>query len=164
MKPMIMLGIDPGCIVSGFSIIKKESQTLFLCDYGYFSMTSAKPLQERIFLLYNFYQQKIIEWKVTDIALETPFLGKNAQNFLKLGYVRGIIYLLAQQHAITLHEFAPREIKQAVTGYGSASKEQVERVIQQLFPRLPEQKKADVTDAIATGLCGVWLQKRAIVY
>ena len=156
---MIMLGIDPGCIISGFSLIKKEKNSLYLCDYGYLSLSSNKPLQERIHLFYLFYQKKIINWHVTDITLETPFLGKNAHNFLKLGYLRGIIYLLAYQHGVTLHEFSPCEIKQAITGYGGASKEQVERIIMQLFPRLEPQKKADVTDAIATSLCGIWRPK-----
>ena len=97
---------------------------------------------------------------MTDIAIETPFLGKNAQNFLKLGYLRGILLLLADQHSMVIHEFAPRQIKQAVTGYGGASKEQVARVVLQLFPRLQKPKKEDVTDALAIGLCAIWHQKR----
>ena len=93
---------------------------------------------------------------ITDLALETPFLGKNAQNFLKLGYLRGILFLLTERHKLQLHEFAPRAIKQSVTGFGGAEKDQVARVIMQLFPRLQHQEKYDVTDAIAITLCGLW--------
>lgn len=157
-----MLGIDPGLIVSGFSIIKKENHCLYICDYGYLSMSSKQPIQERIGIFHRFYEQKITQWNVTDISIETPFLGKNAQNFLKLGYLRGIIYLLANQHALTMHEFAPQQIKQAITGYGHASKEQVSRVLLQLFPRLEKPKKEDVTDAIAICLCGLWQQKQLL--
>jgi crossover junction endodeoxyribonuclease RuvC len=91
--------------------------------------------------------------------LETPFFGKNAQNFLKLGYLRGALYLLADKNRLKLHEFYPREVKQAVTGYGGASKDQVARVILQLFPRMKSPKKEDVTDALAVTLCGLWRQQ-----
>jgi len=156
---MILLGIDPGLNVSGFSVIKKEKRCLYVCDYGYLNMSSRKNITERIGIFHAFYQEKISHFNITDIALETPFLGKNAQNFLKLGYLRGILYLLANQHDLTMHEFTPREVKQAVTGYGGASKEQVARVIMQLFPRIPKPKKEDVTDALAIGLCSIWKHK-----
>jgi len=152
----IILGIDPGFHVTGYGIIKKEGRTTYLLDCGYLQMASTKPLPERVHIFYDFFVQKVVGCLVTDIALETPFLGKNAQNFLKLGYLRGILYLIAHQHHLTLHEFAPREIKQSITGFGGASKDQVARVIMQLFPKLHEQKKQDVTDALAVTLCGLW--------
>lgn len=92
------------------------------------------------------------------MSLETPFLGKNAQNFLKLGYLRGILYLLANQHKLEIHEFAPRQVKSALTGFGGASKEQVARVILRLFPKIEAPKRDDVTDALAITLCGIWHQ------
>ncbi len=155
---MIIVGIDPGFHVTGYGIIKKEGHTSYLLDYGYLQMSSSKHLSERIHIFYDFFTAKITTHTVTDIALETPFLGKNAQNFLKLGYLRGILYLLAHQHTIALHEFSPREVKQSVTGFGGASKEQVARVVMQLFPKLGQQKKQDVTDALAVTLCGLWRQ------
>ncbi|MEX0849358.1 MAG: crossover junction endodeoxyribonuclease RuvC [Candidatus Dependentiae bacterium] len=156
---MIILGIDPGFSVTGYGILKKEGPTCYLIDYGYLQMSSRKHLSERVHIFYDFFTEKITTHKVTDIALETSFLGKNAQNFLKLGYLRGILYLLAHQHEAHLHEFSPREVKQSVTGYGGASKDQVERVIMQLFPKLQTQQKQDVTDALAVTLCGLWKKK-----
>ena len=70
-----------------------------------------------------------------------------------------VLYLLAHQHSLALNEFSPREVKQAVTGYGGASKEQVARVVLQLFPRMKEPDKLDVTDALAVTLCGLWRNK-----
>ncbi len=119
-------------------------------------MSSKKHPSERVHIFFDFFTEKITTFQITDLALETPFLGKNAQNFLKLGYLRGTLYLLAHQHSMQLHEFSPREVKQSVTGYGGASKDQVERVIMQLFPKLQTQKKQDVTDALAVTLCGLW--------
>ncbi|MGE0206672.1 MAG: crossover junction endodeoxyribonuclease RuvC [Candidatus Babeliales bacterium] len=158
---MIILGIDPGFSFTGFSVIKQEERKTYLMDYGYLSLPQQKHLSQRVGIFYSFFQEKIIRHKITDLALETPFLGKNAQNFLKLGYLRGILYLLADQHGLILHEFSPREVKQAVTGFGGAQKDQVARVIGQLFPQLKTPVKADVTDALAVTLCGLWRMKRS---
>ncbi len=153
---MILLGIDPGFQVTGFGIIKKESHKTLLIDHGYLKLNPTKSLAERIHLFYEFFTDKIKQYLITDIALETPFLGKNAQNFLKLGYLRGNLYLLSHQYALRLHEFSPRDIKLSITGFGGASKDQVARVILTLFPLLKAPEKADVTDAIAITLCGLW--------
>ncbi len=153
---MVMLGIDPGLRISGYSVITQKNGATFLVECGYLSLPQQKSVPERVALFHDFFKEKIATWHITDICLETPFLGKNAQNFLKLGYLRGIVYLLASKHTLTLHEYAPREIKQAVTGFGGASKEQVARILLQLFPGLQKPKKEDVTDALAVGLCGVW--------
>ena len=153
---MIILGIDPGFSFTGFGILKKEGQKSYLLDCGYLKMSSTKSLSQRIGIFHRFFTEKITAHNVTIIALETPFLGKNAQNFLKLGYLRGIIYLLAETHQLALHEFAPREVKLSVTGFGGADKEQVARVILRLFPALVAPDKADVTDALAVTLCCLW--------
>jgi crossover junction endodeoxyribonuclease RuvC len=93
-------------------------------------------------------------------------LGKNAQTFLKLGFLRGILYLLADQHGLQLSEFAPREIKMATTGFGGASKDQVASMMLRLFPRLSEYgiiERADVTDALAICLCAVWNHQQQVL-
>ena len=156
----IVLGIDPGLRISGYGVVKKKGRDAMLVDCGYLSMSPSKSLVERIGIFYNFFLHKINEWHVSDIALETPFLGRNAQTFLKLGYLRGLIYLLSDSHDIVIHEFSPREIKQTLTGFGGAGKEQIARVIMQFFPRLQQQKKLDVTDALAITLCGLWKSKQ----
>ena len=158
---MIFLGIDPGTRIAGFSIIQKKDGTISLLDYGALSMSPTLPLQERIGLLYDFFKEKIKEYQVTHIALETPFAGKNLQVFLKLGYVRGIVYLLAQQHTLVVCEYAPQEIKLAVTGSGRADKEQVARIMVRLFPGLIYPKKLDITDALSVALCGAWRYKKS---
>ncbi len=157
---MIILGIDPGFSVTGFGIIKKENSVVLLLDYGDLRLPSKKSLSIRIGIFFDYFNNKIDHWSVSNLALETPFLGKNAQNFLKLGYLRGILYLLAERHTLFLHEFSPMQVKQAVTGYGGASKDQVARVVLQLFPRMKMPDKLDVTDALAVTLCGLWQNKR----
>ena len=145
-----------------FGILKTEEKKTFLIDFGYLKMQSYNKLQTRVKIFYDFFSKKIIEYQVSDISLETPFLGKNTQSFLKLGYLRGILYLLAEQNNIILHEFAPREVKLSVTGFGAASKDQVARVILSLFPNLPPNNRDDVTDALAITLCGYWASKQKL--
>jgi crossover junction endodeoxyribonuclease RuvC len=160
---MVILGIDPGLRFAGFGVIKKEQGKTFLLDSGYLKLSPTKSITERIAQFHDFFEQKIINWQVTDLAIETPFLGKNSQTFLKLGYLRGILHLLSHKHTLILHEFSPSEVKQSVTGFGGASKEQVARILKQLFPRLPDAEKEDVTDALAVTLCGLWKNKKLYV-
>ncbi len=151
-----MLGVDPGFQFAGYGVIKKEGGKTIAIDYGYLKLPPSRSLSDRTHMFYNFFKDKIVSHSVTHLSLETPFLGKNAQNFLKLGYLRGILYLLASQYSLELFEFAPREVKAAVTGYGGASKQQVATIVAKLFPGLAQQDKHDVTDALAVTLCGVW--------
>ena len=157
---MVLLGIDPGLRYTGYGILKKEGGKAYLIDYGLLKLPAAKPIPERLGKFHAFFTQKIAAVGVTDLAIETPFLGKNAQNFLKLGYLRGILYLLAENHNLALHEFSPRQVKQAVTGWGGAQKDQVARVVLQLFPKINEPNlRDDVTDALAVMVCGLWKQQ-----
>lgn len=155
----VILGVDPGFSVTGYAILKKEGTKALLLDFGYLKMSSQKSLVERVGIFYSLFNEKIQKYQVKEIALETSFLGKNAQTFLKLGYLRGILYLLASQQSLSINEFAPREVKSAVTGFGGASKDQVAAMVLRLFPRLQDCgpiERADVTDALAVCLCGFW--------
>ena len=151
-----ILGIDPGISILGFGVMRSEGRALTLIDYGCLTLRSTDSIQNRLKQIHDVLLEKIRLWNIQEVALEVPFLGKNAQNFLKLGYVRGIIYLLAAQHDLRIHEFAPREIKLKITGFGGAQKDQVARVVMQLFPGLSWPQRFDMTDAIAVTLCGVW--------
>ena len=153
---VILLGIDPGLRITGFGVARVDRGRVTLLDCGCLRLPQSKSLPVRVALFHEFVVRKIGEHAVTDLALETPFLGKNAQNFLKLGYLRGVIYLLSGSRSLQIHEFAPCQVKRAVTGFGGASKEQVARVVAQLFPKLKDPATHDVTDAIAVTLCASW--------
>lgn len=156
---MVILGVDPGIVCAGFSVASVEQGRVMLLDYGYVKMSSSMPIPERLSTLHDAFSSKIEQFKVTDLVFETPFLGKNAQNFLKLGYVRGILYLLSHRYKLVIHEFSPREVKRAITGSGAAEKEQLARVLLRLFPGLELPDRYDVTDAIALSLCGIWQRR-----
>jgi crossover junction endodeoxyribonuclease RuvC len=160
MDSCVILGIGPGFHVTGYGVLKQdEAGKAYLLDFGYLQLSSKKGLSVRVGEFYNNFEEKIKKYQVTQISLETPFLGKNAQTFLKLGYLRGILYLLADQHGLDLCEFAPREVKMSVVGFGGATKEQVAAMMMRLFPKLGEVGKVaknDVTDALAVCVCGLW--------
>lgn len=155
----IILGVDPGFSFTGYSTVKVTQGKTALLDCGYLRLSPQKHLSERIAIFYDFFSQKVAQHHPTGIALETSFLGKNVQTFLKLGYLRGVLYLLANQQGLSIQEFAPREVKNMLTGFGGASKEQVARMVFMLFPPLQQLKEAernDLTDAVAISLCGLW--------
>lgn len=159
MVEITILGIDPGFSFTGFGVLKVANSKTSLIDCGYLRLPTQKHLAERIGIFHDFFVQKIALHKPTGIAIETPFLGKNAQTFLKLGYLRGVLYVLANQNKMSIQEFAPREVKSMLTGFGGASKEQVAHMVFMLFPQLAqlkESERSDLTDAVAITLCGLW--------
>jgi crossover junction endodeoxyribonuclease RuvC len=153
---MITLGIDPGLQRAGYALCDLNGGRIALLACDVIKLPSSENISARLGMLHARLTELIIQYNVGQVALETPFLGKNAANFLKLGYVRGIIHLLAHTHSLKLVEYAPTEIKQAITGYGAADKEQVAAVLLRLFPGMVKPKYADATDALAVALCGIW--------
>lgn len=156
MQEKIILGVDPSFVAAGFAVIKiKQNKKTELIDLGVFKQSSNKTIQERLGNFHIFFDKLMIEKSISTICLETPFMGKNAQNFLKLGYLRGSLNLLSFQHKLPILEFSPREIKRSVTGYGHADKEQVAKALQVFFPILKSFKQIsmDATDALAVALC-----------
>jgi len=158
-----LLAVDPSLVASGFSVLQVgDRSTISMLECSYLPLSSSKTVGDRVALFHDFFANKLHQWQITDLALETPFLGKNAQNFLKLGYLRGVLLLLAAKGQLPVHEFTPTQVKQAVTGTGGASKEQVAHMILKLFPRMVKPEKHDVTDAVAVALCALWHQKRLV--
>jgi len=152
----IILGIDPGFSCAGYSIIEKTINQFKILEIGVLRQSSTISILDRLGKFHNFFDEMAKTKMVTHLCLETPFLGKNAQNFLKLGYLRGILNLICYQRGYTLFEFSPREIKSAITGYGNADKTQVAKALSIFFPILKDKIKLplDATDALAISLCG----------
>lgn len=153
---MVILGVDPGLQVAGFCLAVQVQGKSRLIEAGVLNLKPKDSLARRVRLFHDFIEQKIKDNHVTAISLETPFLGRNSQSFLKLGYLRGILYLLADKYQLAIYEFAPTQVKQAVTGYGSASKDQVQMMIKRLFQAQIDFASYDASDAVAIALCGLW--------
>ena len=163
-KPLIVLGIDPGTRRAGWSIIQYDQSGLRLLAIDTLSLSPTVPLSTRVGIFGEFVAKLLEQYAITAIALETAFVSKNAQTFHKLGFLRGVLYYLAHQKSCKIVEFAPMQVKQAITGWGAAPKDQVARVLHQLFPTLQQQKHEDSTDALAVALAGLWqLQQQALL-
>jgi crossover junction endodeoxyribonuclease RuvC len=108
---------------------------------------------QRLELIYFTVQELIKKYKPDDFAIEAPFYGKNVQSMLKLGRAQGVAIAAAMQSGIPVTEYAPRKIKQSITGNGNAGKEQVWKMLQQVLQIRLEIVRFDASDALAVALC-----------
>jgi len=146
-----VLAIDPGTRYAGYAVIEKTT-SVKLINYGLLKLSPRNSLVERIGELGTFFIEKIKEYDINEMCIETPFLFKNAATFLKLGYVRGVLYYIAHNNNIKISEYSPSEVKQAICAKGNATKAQVAQMVYKHFPTLEKDLKDDVTDAISIGL------------
>jgi crossover junction endodeoxyribonuclease RuvC len=157
---MKLLAIDPGLSFTGYALyVKDENKKIILLKADVIKIKSTLSIPAKLKFLYDIGNEMICDHEVTDLALETPFLGKNAATFAKLGYIRSVLYLLSEVHDLSLHEFPPQVVKKAVTGDGRADKVSVARVMRRLYPQLIDARCTDVTDAAAVGACAIYLMR-----
>jgi crossover junction endodeoxyribonuclease RuvC len=152
---MIILGVDPGTITTGYGIIEYEKGKLYLIASGVINSIKKSKLPVRLELIYNELTKLIEIYLPDEFAIESAFYGKNAQSALKIGHARGVSILAAIHHQIPTAEYSPREIKKSVVGNGAASKQQVMYMVNQLLNLKPKKTKLDETDALAVALCHV---------
>ena len=149
----IVLGIDPGTSVMGYGILKIEGKKLNLLQYGVIHLKKYPGHELKLKKIFERITSLIQEFHPDEVALEAPFYGKNVQSMLKLGRAQGVAMSAALARDIPITEYAPKKVKQSVTGNGNASKEQVASMLQTLlnFKELP--KMLDATDALAVAVC-----------
>ena len=152
-KEKIILGIDPGTNILGFGIIRVDSKGPHYVDMGVFDLRKIKDPFEKLANIYAGVNELIEEHKPDELAVESPFYGKNAQVGLKLGRAQGAAITAAIMHGLSVAEYAPRKAKIAICGNGAASKEQVAMMIQKTLKVELDPKYLDATDALAIALC-----------
>ena len=156
---MIILGIDPGTTVTGYGIIKYESNAFTKIASGVINLPSTKPIPIRLKIIHEKINKLIGLHNPDEFAIETAFYGKNVQSAMKIGYARGVAILAAVLNNIPTSEYSPREIKKSVVGRGSATKEQVGFMIKSILVLDKKNIKSDETDALAIALCHVFKMK-----
>lgn len=152
-KERIILGIDPGTIVLGYGIIKEVGKKITLESLGVIKMGHLDDHGLKLQRIFKKTLALIQEYKPDCVALEAPFYGKNIQVMLKLGRAQGVAMAAALSQDIPIFEYAPRKIKQSVTGNGSASKEQVAAMLQNLLGFKETPEFLDATDGLAVAVC-----------
>ncbi len=154
------MGIDPGTNISGYGIIGVSGSKMKLISMGIFDLR--KEINHAMKLQSIFDQcSKLIDTYLPDeFAIEAPFYGKNPQSMLKLGRAQGVSMAAALNRQVPIFEYAPKRIKQSVTGSGNASKEQVAGMVQALLKLEKVHSKLDATDAVAIAICHNFMYKK----
>ena len=152
-KSKIILGIDPGTNILGYGIISVDSKGPHYVDMGVFDLRKIKDPFEKLANIFAGVTELIEEHKPDELAVESPFYGKNAQVILKLGRAQGAALTAAVMKGLPVAEYAPRKAKIAICGNGAASKEQVAMMIQKTLKVDLDPKYLDATDALAIALC-----------
>lgn len=149
----IILGIDPGTTVLGYGLIHIKGKKIELLNFGIIHLQKLANQPDKLKKIYDRIISIIEEFKPDEIAIEAPFFGKNVQSMLKLGRAQGVAIAAGLSRNIPYEEYTPKRVKQAITGNGNASKEQVAAMLQQLlnFPEMP--KYLDATDGLGVAVC-----------
>ena len=151
----IILGIDPGTNVMGYGVIRVTGNKAELVVMGVIDMRKEKDPYLRLGKIFERVTGIIKEYLPDEMAIEAPFFGKNIQSMLKLGRAQGVAIAAAIHRDVPIHEYAPLKIKMAITGNGSASKEQVAGMLQRLLKLRDDQMPQfmDATDALGAAYC-----------
>lgn len=149
---MIVLGVDPGTASVGYGLVDRTGSLLRAIDYGVLTTQPNLPLSERLAAIHAFITDLIELHKPALLGVERVFHGRNAQTALAVGHGRGVILLAAAQHGIPVREATPNEVKMAVSGYGSADKGQVQRMVQVLLRLDDAPAPDDAADALAVAI------------
>ena len=153
MADKTILGIDPGTNILGYGIIRVDSKGPHYVNMGVFDLRKIKDPFEKLANIFAGVTELIEEHHPDELAVESPFYGKNAQVVLKLGRAQGAALTAAVMKGLHVAEYAPRKAKIAICGNGAASKEQVALMIQKTLKVSLDPKYLDATDALAIALC-----------
>ncbi len=149
---MLVLGVDPGSLATGYGLVKKEDNRLVYVGGGQISLPHSWPFSERLYRIFGSLVEIIQAHRPEEMCIEDVFFAKNAKSALKIGHVRGAALVAGIQCGLKVFEYTPLQVKQSVVGYGRASKEQV-RAMVKLILKLDTQFSLDMADALAIAIC-----------
>ena len=152
--PKIILGIDPGTLMMGYSIILFQNSKLELLEMNILKLSAKKDNYQRLQIIHRKVTELITLFSPHCFAIEAPFFGKNVQSMLKLGRAQGVAIAAAMTAGLEVCEYSPRKIKQSITGNGNAGKEQVWQMLQRILPIKEKTiRYLDASDALAVAVC-----------
>ena len=163
---MITLGIDPGTAIMGYGLVEsgvspsgdghpRGSEQLRMVEYGALYTPANTPLVERLPMLYDGLMELLKEHKPAAVAIEALFFNKNVRTALTVGHARGVAILAAAHSGALVSEYTPLQVKQAVVGYGRATKEQVQSMIKIILDMDHIPRPDDAADALAVAVCHI---------
>lgn len=152
-RQRVILGIDPGTMILGYGVILADRRKVHYVDMGVLDLRGEKDHFAKLNTIFTEVGGIIERYTPDDVAVEAPFYGKNAQVMLKLGRAQGAAIAAAIAHGLPIFEYAPRKVKMAVTGQGSASKEQVALILSRTLGTELRPEHLDASDALAIAMC-----------
>jgi len=153
---MLVLGIDPGTAITGYGLVRRVAgRQVALVDYGVVRTPSNRPMAERLKQLFHDLSDVIETSQPDEVAVEELFFSRNVTTALTVGQARGVAMLAAAEAGLPVHEYKPKEVKQAVVGYGNASKEQVQEMVRILLGIDEVPRPDDAADAVAVAICHI---------
>lgn len=158
----IIMGIDPGTLTMGYGVIQIVGNQIHALQYGILQLRQYSSQALKLQKIFQHTLQILEEFHPDEVALEAPFYGKNVQSMLKLGRAQGVAMAAALVREIPITEYAPRKIKQAITGNGNASKEQVAYMLTSILQLPDTPTQLDATDALAVAVCHAYQNQQAL--
>lgn len=150
---MKILGIDPGYAIVGFGIVEYKGNKFTPIEYGAITTNNEMPFPERLKYIYDRTTDIINMHKPEFLSIEELFFNTNVKTAIAVGHARGVLLLAAQNLGVPIYEYTPLQIKQAVTGYGRADKNQVQQMVKTLLSLHKVPKPDDTADALAVAVC-----------
>jgi crossover junction endodeoxyribonuclease RuvC len=151
--PRITLGIDPGTAIVGYAVVEAQGSTLRMLACDVITTPARMPLSQRLQLIYQGLSEIIVTYHPQEAAMEELFFAKNARTAMTVGQARGVAMLALANGGLSISEYTPKQVKQAVTGYGGADKHQVGEMVRILLSLSAVPKPDDAADAAAVAIC-----------
>jgi crossover junction endodeoxyribonuclease RuvC len=157
---MLVLGIDPGTAVTGYGLVRDERTNgsgpaggaMRLVECGVIRTKPRDPLSTRLREIHEGVAQLIVRHRPDHLAVEDVFYSRNVRTTLALGHARGVVLLAGESAGLAIHEFPPAEVKKAIAGTGSATKEQVQFMLTRLLRLKAAPEPADASDGVAAAV------------
>ena len=156
---MIILGVDPGSLRTGYGAIETDGRRHRLLEKGVLRSPRRLPLPERLRLIHAGIAELIARLRPEALAVEDVFHAVNTRTALVLGHVRGVILLAGAEAGLPVHEFPPATVKVQVTGFGRAEKPQVALMVARLLELSGDGEAGDAADALAVAVCHAHLHR-----
>ncbi|MBI5878862.1 MAG: crossover junction endodeoxyribonuclease RuvC [Chloroflexi bacterium] len=150
---MRVLGLDPGTATTGYGVVEGEGDNPRLLRYGAIITPPEMPMPERLRLIFLGAADLMKSEQVAVVAVEKLFFNRNVTTALSVGQARGVLLLAAAMAGVPVHEYTPLEVKQALVGYGRATKDQVQQMVRMVLQLDHTPHPDDAADALAVALC-----------
>lgn len=150
---MIILGIDPGLAIVGYGVIEVKGNKIKVLEYGSIQTKANKSIQERLAIIFNEMNSLIDDFRPDEVAFEKLFHQKNSKTVIDVSQARGVEVLATKLKNLDIYEYTPLQIKTAITGYGRATKIQMQEGVKRILNLSELPKPDDAADALAIAIC-----------